>query len=107
MPTTLARPAGHCIRCTLSGARDLAAPRPVAPRGAFRAEEGPAIRASASRLTPRPSVGARRLLIGGVASQTHPCRRLAAECAASTCLTLFRFGKWQGNGNSKNATASR
>jgi len=53
------------------------------------------------------SVGARRLLIGGVASQTHPCRRLAAECAASTCLTLFRFGKWQGNGNSKNVTASR
>jgi len=27
--------------------------------------------------------------------------------AASTCLTLFRFGKWQGNGNSKNVTAAR
>jgi hypothetical protein len=23
------------------------------------------------------------------------------------CLTLFGFGKWQGNGNSKNATARR
>jgi hypothetical protein len=23
------------------------------------------------------------------------------------CLTLFRFGKWQGSGNSKNATALR
>jgi hypothetical protein len=23
------------------------------------------------------------------------------------CLMLFRFGKWQGNGNSKNATALR
>jgi hypothetical protein len=23
------------------------------------------------------------------------------------CLTLFRFGKWQGNGNSQNATALR
>jgi hypothetical protein len=23
------------------------------------------------------------------------------------CLTLFGFGKWRGNGNSKNATAQR
>jgi hypothetical protein len=27
--------------------------------------------------------------------------------AASTGLTLFRFGRWRGNGNSKNVAASR
>jgi hypothetical protein len=43
------------------------------------------------RLTHRSTLG----------STKSPCE------AASTCLTLFRFGKWQGNGNSKNVTAAR